>query len=66
MASMPGRAEPSMNSSEAPPPVEMKLKAVSSKPNETAAAAESPPPIKVNAPCDVKCFKIRQIFLVPS
>jgi hypothetical protein len=51
MASIPGSGEPSINSKVAPPPVETKLKSVSLNPKAVAAAAESPPPIKVNTPC---------------
>lgn len=39
-----------MYSKEAPPPVEIQEN-LSARPSFLAAAAESPPPIKVNAPC---------------
>ena len=50
---MPGSSLPSRYSSEAPPPVEMWPNWSSSKPSWRTAAAESPPPTTVSAPCSV-------------
>jgi hypothetical protein len=44
----------------------MKLKSLSLNPSATAAAAESPPPIRLKAPLFVLCFKILQIDFVPN
>src|SRR5260370_27946681 len=52
-AATPGSSRPSRNSSEAPPPVETCV-IFADAPACSTAAAESPPPTMVTAPCSVR------------
>ena len=61
-AATPGSSLPSRSSSEAPPPVEMKV-ILSPKPNCFTAVTESPPPMIVTAP--VICATASAIARVP-
>ena len=61
---MPGSVLPSSNSKLAPPPVEM-CDMSSAKPACSTAAAESPPPMIVVAPCDVAAASARAKPIVP-
>src|SRR5687767_6636848 len=64
-AATPGRVLPSMNSSDAPPPV-LTWVIFSVRPKPSTAATESPPPTMVTAPALVRLATTRAIWLVPS
>ena len=63
-AAIPGRVLPSINSREAPPPVEI-WESFSSRPACETAAAESPPPTIVTAPLVVSSARSSAIAIVP-